>query len=356
MCTETFPGPLPPIQPISTDTEWAGEVIDVEPVDSVTVTMVCDNTIDILLVDEGPAHRLMSHPPAPVPTVAVPTFAEGRVVDFPLAQHGFSAHLSVRKGAAIHTLLFDTGITPTGCADNLDRLGLDPAGIEAIVLSHGHFDHTAGLSGLVGRLGTAGMPVVIHPEFWSRRRIAIPGADPIEMPTTSRRGLEDAGFNVLESRRPSFLFQRSVLITGEVDRTNDFETGFPFHQAWRDSTWEPDPLILDDQALIVNVRGKGLVVLTGCGHAGIINIVSYARRLTGIDAVYAVIGGFHLAGPLFEPRIDATCRAMQAIDPEIVVPAHCTGWRATHALAARLPDAFMQNSVGTAYELKAGMA
>lgn len=116
---------------------------------------------------------------------------------------------------------------------------------------------------------------------------------------------------------------------------------------------EPDPLILDDQAVIINVRGKGLVVLSGCGHAGIITIVSYARRLTGVDAIHAVIGGFHLTGPLFEPRIDATCQALQALDPEIIVPAHCTGWRATHALAARLPYAFVQNLVGTAYELRA---
>ena len=197
------------------------------------------------------------------------------------------------------------------------------------------------------------MPVVIHPEFWTRRRIAIPGADPIEMPTTSRRGLEDAGFEIVEARRPSFLFDRSVLVTGEVDRTTSFESGFPFHEAQRHEAWEPDPLILDDQALVFHVAGKGLVVLTGCGHAGIVNIVSYARRLTGIDALYAVIGGFHLTGPLFEPRIGATIDALQALAPEVVVPAHCTGWRATHALAARMPDAFVQNSVGTAYELKA---
>jgi len=353
VCTDSHPGPLPPIEAVPSDSEWGGEVIDLEPVDSVTVTTVCDNTIDIFLVDQGPARRLMSHTPAAARTLAVPTFAEGRVIDSPLAQHGFSAHLSVRKGAVTHTLLFDTGITPTGCVDNLDRLGLDPADIEAIVLSHGHFDHTAGLSGLVDRLGMSAMPVVIHPEFWTRRRLAIPGMNPIAMPTTSRRGLEDAGFSIIEARRPSFLFERSVLVTGEVDRTNNFETGFPFHEALRDSTWQPDPLILDDQALIINVFGKGLVVLTGCGHAGIINIVSYARRLTSIDTVYAIIGGFHLTGPLFEPRIDATCQALQALAPEIIVPAHCTGWRATHALAARLPDAFLQNSVGTAYQLEA---
>jgi 7,8-dihydropterin-6-yl-methyl-4-(beta-D-ribofuranosyl)aminobenzene 5'-phosphate synthase len=328
-------------------------VIALEPVDSVTVTTVCDNTIDIFLVDEGPAHRLMSRSSvgSPPRTLVAPTFVEGRVIDSPLAQHGFSAHLAVTKGAATHSLLFDTGITPTGCVDNLGRLGLDPGDIEAIVCSHGHFDHTAGLSGLVGRLGRPNLPVVLHPQFWTRRRIAIPGAAPIEMPTTSRRALEGAGFDVIEGRQPSFLFDGSVLVTGEVDRATSFETGFPFHEAYRHGTWQPDPLVLDDQAVIINVAGKGLVVLTGCGHAGVVNIVSYARRLTGIDTLYAVIGGFHLTGPLFEPRIDATCQALQTLAPEFIVPAHCTGWRATQAIAARFPDAFVQNSVGTSFDL-----
>ncbi len=143
----------------------------------------------------------------------------------------------------------------------------------------------------------------------------------------------------------------SLLVTGEVDRTTEFEKGFPIHQAFRDGEWQPDPLILDDQALVLNVRGKGLVVLTGCGHAGIVNIVRYARKLTGVDRVYAVIGGFHLNGPLFEPIIPDTCAALAELAPEVIVPAHCTGWRATHALAATFPDAFIQNSVGTRFEL-----
>ena len=197
------------------------------------------------------------------------------------------------------------------------------------------------------------MPIVIHPEFWSRRRIAIPGREPLEFPSTSRRALEDGGFTIIENRQPSFLFEDSVLVTGEVDRTTDFERGFPIHQAYRNGGWEPDPLILDDQALIVNVKGKGLVVLTGCGHAGVVNICRYARRLTGIDQLYLVMGGFHLNGPLFEPIIGETCEALADLSPEVLVPTHCTGWKAIHALAARIPDAFIQNSVGTTFELKA---
>ena len=192
---------------------------------------------------------------------------------------------------------------------------------------------------------------MIHPDFWSRRRIAIPGREPFELPSTSKSALQGAGFEIVEERQPSFLLDGSLLVTGEVDRTSDFEQGFPIHQAFRDGDWQPDPLILDDQAVVLHVRDKGLVVMTGCGHAGIVNIVAYAMKLTGVDEVYAVIGGFHLGGPVFEPIIPATCEALAAFSPEVVVPAHCTGWRATHALAAALPDAFIQNAVGTRYEL-----
>ena len=200
------------------------------------------------------------------------------------------------------------------------------------------------------------MPVLIHPEFWSRRRLAFPGREPVELPTTSKPALEGAGFEIVEERQPSFLLDGSLLVTGEVDRTTEFERGFPVHEAYRHDAWEPDPLILDDQALVAMVRGRGLVVLTGCGHSGVINILRYVRKLTGEDRIHAVIGGFHLSGRAFEPIIGPTCEAFDELAPDFLVPAHCTGWRATHALAARFPEAFIQNSVGTRFEFQAAGA
>jgi len=233
------------------------------------------------------------------------------------------------------------------------RMDIAPGDVEVIVCSHGHFDHTTGLDGFARAVGRPNLPVVIHPEFWSKRRIALPGRDPWELPTTSRRALELAGFDIVEAEKPSFLFEGSVLVTGEVARTTDFETGFAPHQAWRNGAWEPDPLILDDQALVVHVRGRGLVVLTGCGHAGVVNITRYARHLTGVEAVHAVMGGFHLTGGLFEAIIPATVEALAELAPDVVVPAHCTGWKAAAAVAARLPEAFIQNTVGTRFDLEA---
>jgi len=324
--------------------------VPLEPVDSVTVTTLVDNVTDMLLQDQGPAKR----PPLGGPTAPrLPAaFLEGsEAFDAPRAEHGFSVLVTVAKGGKERRILFDAGLTPDGLVENMRRLDLSPKDVEVIVLSHGHFDHTTGLDGIVRALGRPNLPVIIHPEFWSRRRIAIPGREPFELPSTSKSALRGAGFEIVEEKQPSFLLDGSVLVTGEVDRTTDFERGFPIHQAFRDGAWQPDPLILDDQAVVVNVRDKGLVVITGCGHSGIVNIVRYARKLTGVERVYAVIGGFHLNGPLFEPIIPATCQALAEMAPAVIVPAHCTGWRATHALAAAFPDAFIQNSVGTRFEL-----
>jgi 7,8-dihydropterin-6-yl-methyl-4-(beta-D-ribofuranosyl)aminobenzene 5'-phosphate synthase len=324
--------------------------VPLEPVDTVHITTLVDNAGDMLLPDQGPAKR-PGLGGTTVPRLPAAFLEGGEAIDAPLAEHGFSALITIRKNDSERRVLFDAGLTPDGLAENMRRLSVSPKGIEAIVLSHGHFDHTTGLDGLVRALGRANLPVIIHPEFWSRRRITIPGREPFELPSTSRSALRGAGFEIVEERQPSFLLDGSLLVTGEVDRSTEFEKGFPVHQAFRDEEWQPDPLILDDQAAVLNVRDKGLVVLTGCGHAGIVNIVRYARKLTGVEQVYAVIGGFHLNGPLFEPIIPATCQALTELGPEVIVPAHCTGWRAVHALAASFPEAFIQNSVGTRFEL-----
>jgi 7,8-dihydropterin-6-yl-methyl-4-(beta-D-ribofuranosyl)aminobenzene 5'-phosphate synthase len=223
--------------------------------------------------------------------------------------------------------------------------------VQAVVLSHGHFDHAGGLARLAAR---ARLPLTVHPLIWTRRRLALPGADPVELPTLSRRALEDEGFTVIERRRPSLLVDGCVLITGEIDRTTEYERGMPpSHQAWDGEDWRHDPLVVDDQALLVHVRGCGLVVLTGCGHAGAVNTVRHALRLTGVDRLHALLGGLHLSGPAFEPIIPATVRALTELAPDLVCAGHCTGWRAQGALAAALPDAYVPGSSGTRYAFAA---
>jgi 7,8-dihydropterin-6-yl-methyl-4-(beta-D-ribofuranosyl)aminobenzene 5'-phosphate synthase len=324
------------------------ETISLDPVDSVTVTTLVDNVTDLLLGDEGPVTR-SPITQATDPLIPARFIEGGRTGDALRAEHGFSCLVTIAKHDRTTRVLFDAGITPDGLIENMRRLEISPQDIDIVVLSHGHWDHTTGMDGVVTALGRANVPVLIHPEFWSRRRIAIPGREPVELPTTSKSALEGAGFDIVENTQPSFLLDGSLLVTGEVDRTTDFEQGHPLFQADRHGHWEPDPLILDDQALVANVRGKGLVLLTGCGHSGIVNIVRYVTKLTGEDRIHAVIGGFHLSGTVFEKIIPPTVEAFDELAPDYLVPCHCTGWRAIHALAARFPDAFIQNSVGSRF-------
>jgi 7,8-dihydropterin-6-yl-methyl-4-(beta-D-ribofuranosyl)aminobenzene 5'-phosphate synthase len=330
-----------------------GDAVDpiaLEPVDEVTVTTLVDNVYDALL---GGNERV-ARAPFSAGRAQAPQFESGATNVGLLAEHGFSALVTVRRGSAATTLLFDTGLSPEAMTTNADRLGVDLASVQAVVLSHGHFDHAGGLAGLATRLGDRSMPMVVHPGVWTRRRLNAPGGDPWEMPTLSKRALEAEGFAVIERRWPSLLLDGAVLITGEVDRTTDFERGMPpAHEGFSGSGWEPDPLILDDQALVVHVRGKGLVVVTGCGHAGVINIVRHAQRLTGVTRLHALLGGLHLNGDFFAPSIAPTVGALTEMTPALVVPGHCTGWRAQHRLAAELPDAWVQGSSGTRYRLSA---
>ena len=329
------------------DFEPAVEIV-LEPVDSVVVTTLMDNVTDIFMPDQGPARRVA---PGRGPWRRAAVMEGAQVPEALVAEHGFSVLVTVTRAGREHRFLFDAGTSPDGVAENMRRLDIDPGSIEAIVCSHGHFDHTTGIDGLIRAVGRANLPVLIHPHFWRRRRVVLPGYEPIELPSTSRRALDEAGFDVIEEQQPSFLFDRSVLITGEVPRTTGYEPGFPPQQAWIGGGWQPDPLVLDDQALIVNVTGRGLVVITGCGHAGVINIARYAQRLTGGQPLYALLGGFHLNGPLFEPLIPRVLDELAAMNPGVLVPAHCTGWRAQHAMAARLPHAFVPNTVGTSFHL-----
>jgi 7,8-dihydropterin-6-yl-methyl-4-(beta-D-ribofuranosyl)aminobenzene 5'-phosphate synthase len=322
----------------------AVDPIGLTPVDEVAITTLVDNSYDGLLTNAPGVRRT---PLSRAPLVPSPLFEQGATTGGLVAEHEFSALVTVRRGDRSHTVLFDTGVSPNGLADNLERLQLDAADIEAVVLSHGHFDHAGGFSGLARLRRRQGLPITMHPLVWTRRRIAPPGQPTWELPVLRRSSLEGEGFTVIERRQPSVLLDDSLLITGEVDRTTDFEHGLPAHQAHGEHGWEPDPLILDDQALVVDVRGVGLVVITGCGHAGAVNICRHALRLTGTDRLAALVGGLHLGGSAFEPVIEPTVDALRALQPQMVVPAHCTGWRATHRLAAALPDAYVPNAVGT---------
>jgi 7,8-dihydropterin-6-yl-methyl-4-(beta-D-ribofuranosyl)aminobenzene 5'-phosphate synthase len=311
--------------------------IQLREVDRLEVMTLMDNTIDALLASTETVRR--------APRDAVLGGPKSRL----RAEHGFSALVTVVAGSRRHSLLFDAGLTPDGLVRNMEILEVDPADLRAVVLSHGHADHTLGLLGMLRERGRRKLPLVIHPEAFRMRKLVLPDGHEVRLPPPSRSDLAAEGIELMEQIGPSCLLEEAVLVTGQVPRRSDFEKGFPIHYAQADGRWDPDPWIHDDQALVVRVRGSGLVVLTGCGHAGLVNILAQARALTGEERVHAVLGGFHLTGGLFDPLIPRTVEELGRLAPSVVVPAHCTGWKATHAIAAAMPGAFVQNSVGTTF-------
>jgi 7,8-dihydropterin-6-yl-methyl-4-(beta-D-ribofuranosyl)aminobenzene 5'-phosphate synthase len=317
--------------------------LGLEPVDRVEITTLYENLVDMTMPGEPRAARLDSKAE---PAIASPLLAGAQRAEF-VGGHGLSLQISVTRGGMTRSLLYDTGGTPDGLVHNLDCLGIDPRDWACIVLSHGHWDHTLGLIGLQRRLGILNYPLILHPDAYRERATVAPGGKINRMVSLSRAGLLDAGLELVEAKGPTPALDGMVLVTGQVERTNNVEIGWPAHHAERNGTLEPDPFIWDDQGLVVNLKDRGLVVVSGCAHAGIINTIHYAQAVTGIERVHAVLGGFHLGPSFFHDRIDWVVQALVALEPAVIVPAHCTGYRAAYAVYQRRPDAFIQNTVGT---------
>ena len=168
----------------------AVDPVTLEPVDEVVITTVVDNVYDALLSGDERVTRT----PFTAGTARAPQFESGSTTVGLMAEHGFSALVSVRRGSTTTTLLFDTALSPDAMVTNADRLGLDLSGVQAVTLGHGHFDHADGLAGLAGKRGVRALPMVVHPLIWTRRRMAVPGRETDELPTLSKAALESEGF------------------------------------------------------------------------------------------------------------------------------------------------------------------
>ncbi|HKY10164.1 MAG TPA: MBL fold metallo-hydrolase [Candidatus Binatia bacterium] len=309
-------------------------MVPLKPVDRVEILSVMDNSIDVLMGSTSVAKRAKRERDA----LAKPQLR---------AEHGVSMLVATYEGGNKDSFLFDTGVTLDGVLHNMDVLQVKGNELHAVVLSHGHTDHTRGLIGFIKRYGRPRVPIVLHPDAYLKRKNVQPDGHESEHIPPSRRDLEAEDVEIVEQRGPTMVIGGRALVTGQIPRTTPFEKGNPAQVAWIDDRWQPDPWIHDDQAIVVNVKDKGLVVLTGCGHAGVVNTLNCAREMTGVGHIHAVIGGFHLTGPGFEPIIAPTIEALKAFNPSVIVPQHCTGWKATHLIAQEFPSAFIPNSVGT---------
>lgn len=265
-----------------------------------------------------------------------------------LAEHGFSSIVTVTKGGRARSILFDFGFSAHGAAFNADALGVDMQSIEAAALSHGHPDHVGGLEGLVKQTRRKkGLPLVAHPEaFRGGRFMRVAENLDVKFPSFTREKVEGLGVELVETEGPYPLLDGDIFFLGTIPRVTDFEKGTPNLYYQKNGVEEWDDLA-DDTAIVGNVKGKGLVVLSGCAHSGIINTVKYTKEVSGVEKVYVVMGGFHLTGPEMVPVIEPTVRGLKEIDPTYVVPTHCTGRNAIMQIEREMPEKFLLNMAGT---------
>jgi 7,8-dihydropterin-6-yl-methyl-4-(beta-D-ribofuranosyl)aminobenzene 5'-phosphate synthase len=341
----------------------SSETPDLPELDELTITIVVDNTTDTLSsIGAGiPQLPEMAYLLGRQPTGQHD--GHGCVVTLDhlcVACHGFSALATARRGDRTATVLFDVGPYGDVWLANAERLAVDLSTIDALFLSHWHWDHSGGIPAVVAEIsaarGAAGLPplvVDLHPDRPDQRGILTP-LDVISMlpPEPTIEAIEESGGHV-ETSAGVHPVAGLFLASGEIPRQTAYETGLAGHYTWRDGQVTLDPEIKDERFLAANVRGRGTTVFTACSHAGVVNVGLEARRLQPGHPIDLLLGGYHLAGTTVEDRIDPTVRDLGAlVEPRIVAPGHCTGWRAAAALASEFaPAGFAPSVVGSRYLL-----
>ncbi len=309
----------------------------IREVDKVEILTLQDNYIDITALDNSAVVQR-----------ATP-LKDMQIKNSILAEHGFSAFVTVHAEGKASSLLFDFGFSEDGAARNAVMLGADMSAVKAVVLSHGHSDHTGGIhmfSSLMGE-NRLGLEFVCHPGVFMKPRYLKFGEElKVYFPEFTRDTVLKEGYTLKETTDPYPLLDGQALFLGEIPRITDFEKGFPIAHR-EEAGKEQWDAIEDDTGIAVNVKGKGLVVLTGCAHAGVVNTVRHAMKETGVDRVCTVMGGFHLSGPFFEPIIERTVGELKGMNPLYVVPTHCTGRKAIMHMEREMPGQFILNMSGT---------
>lgn len=305
-------------------------------VDRVEILTLVDNYVDVLLAG-GPGYTragLVRKGDGEIPRHTL------------LAEHGLSLLITVFRDGISHTVLLDTGYNSSTMLHNVDYLNVNLQSIEAVVLSHGHMDHSGGLNSLLERLNRTVM-LVAHPDAFRLRFLVRPQLGKVSFPLTAGTGNVQAwNAQFMDASGPVYLAENMVLVSGEVPRTTSFEKGMPGAFMEEHGEMVPDA-IRDDQSIVIKLADRGLIVISGCAHSGIINSVCYAQTLTGESRIAAVIGGFHLSGSDMESLIESTLSELKQLSPELIMPMHCTGWNAMQRLQNEFPQEFVLSSVGT---------
>ncbi|MBU0516966.1 MAG: MBL fold metallo-hydrolase [Proteobacteria bacterium] len=304
----------------------------------VEIVTVMDNYADVFLPSTPAAER--RGPPALAPDRPAPDGDPSPL----LAEHGLSLWVSITSDEATRSFLFDTGMTEVGVPYNLRRLGLAGRQLDGLILSHGHPDHTAALVPTL-RLFDPPPPVYVHPKAFAERYLVRPDGQKLLSNTLSPDTIRSAGAELIPVQG-GFDLAPGVALIGDIPMKNEFERGFPAAFVMQDGELAPD-LFPDELALVIQLAGRGLIVITGCAHRGVINTVRHARELTPEERVHVVMGGFHLGGAT--EKIQQTAEELRRLDPTHVIPGHCTGWEATVHLSQALGRAFILSAVGTRF-------
>lgn len=316
------------------------------------------DAVDILVLVDNATDFLSSSPPSVETELSRfwrrgARFQAGRLLC--CAAHGLSCAITVRAGSTSRTLLFDAGPDGTVLTDNVARLGFDMGSVDGLFLSHGHWDHAGGMIAALELVREArpasAVPTYMHPGMYQRR--AMRAADGTMRPFEEippPELLKQHGARVIHATEPGLILDDLFFLSGEIPRLTPFENGMPGQYRRTDDgmDWERDPLLLDERFVAVRVKDKGLVVLTACSHAGVVNVIHSARESFPSVPVHAVLGGLHLAGAS-ESAIPQTVAALREFQLACIAPAHCTGWRAVGALANAFPEAVVPSAVGKTY-------
>jgi len=319
-------------------TSIAQGLVKIPESETITITVITDNLADITIPNYKIAKRHMG-------TTSILEAALH-------AEHGLAYQIETVVDGEPHACLFDFASDPQGVMKNMKLLKIDPAKIEALGLSHDHFDHQAALVEILKAKKEEfrkGIPLYVGEQCFVGTYMRIPNGQTVSLLALKKEDIESLGFvKIVEIKGPTPIIPGAYL-PGRVDQVTDYEKIWPGFVAKKGDEFVQETFI-GEQAVILNAKGKGLVVLSGCAHRGIVNTVKHAQKMTGVEKVYAVMGGFHLTGAPPE-LIQRTIADIKAINPEYIVPTHCTGFQAISAFAKEMPDRFILNTAGTKYTI-----
>jgi len=310
---------------------------NIKDVDRLEITAIMDNYADWLLPDGPHVKRAVGS-------------KDGHILRIPLmAEHSLCLRIRYFINEESHDILLDVAENKVSLANNLKILNVDLQKIEAIILSHGHEDHTDALPWAITQVKKE-IPIIVHPDAFLTGKTTIDNGIRISNVSPKRATITNHHNRLIESKTPYLSQDEHYLVTGEIPRLTSFEQPPQGATLIREGKTEKD-LILDDQAIVFSLKGKGIVVISGCAHAGIINTVNYAKKLTGLDTVYAIIGGFHLPPSQQDHVISQTIEALQTINPEIIIPMHCTGFYSISSIQQIFKERCVISCVGSTFLL-----